>query len=147
MRPLRNTGREASRPVPRIGGLHHVQLACPAGSEAALRAFYVGVLAMSEVDKPPVLAARGGAWFRAGTAELHLGVEEPFRPARKAHPGLLVADIEVCAEALAAAGAPVEWDANFPGHRRLYTADPVGNRIELLQPTAADTRAQLTRDG
>lgn len=122
------------RLTPLVSGLHHTQLACPAGSEEVLRRFYVGVLGMTEVDKPPVLAARGGAWFRSGSAELHLGVEEPFRAARKAHPGLLVSDLDACAAALATADAPVEWDPDFPGHRRLYTADPVGNRIELLEP-------------
>lgn len=138
------TGSVADRPAstpaaPGITGLHHVQLAGPSGSEAALRAFYVGVLGMTELDKPPVLAARGGAWFRAGSAELHLGVEEPFHAARKAHPGLVVSDIDHCAAVLELAGAAVEWDPNFPGHRRFYTADPCGNRIEILQPLQGPT--------
>lgn len=74
-------------------GLHHVQLAMPPGEEGCARAFFAGVLRMTEPDKPPVLAARGGAWFRAGGLELHLGVEADFRPAAKAHPGILVADL------------------------------------------------------
>ena len=115
-------------------GLHHVQLTCPRGSEDVLRRFYVGVLGMSEVTKPAALAARGGAWFRSGALELHLGVEDDFRPARKAHPGLLTADLDGLAAACEAAGHPVEWDPNFPGHRRLYVSDPVGNRLELLEP-------------
>lgn len=115
-----------------IEGLHHTQLACPAGSEDLLRAFYVDVLGMVEIAKPPELAARGGAWFRSGTAELHLGVEDPFLPARKAHPGLLVNDLDVVAARLSAAGASVDPDPNLPGYRRVYTADPMGNRIELL---------------
>ena len=114
-------------------GLHHVQLACPAGSEGGLRAFYVGVLGMTEVPKPPALAARGGAWFRSGALELHLGVEDDFRPARKAHPGLLVDDLVGFAARLAAHGVEVEWDDRFPGFGRCYVADPHGNRIELLQ--------------
>lgn len=117
-----------------IEGVHHVQLACPAGSEDALRAFYVGVLEMVEVAKPPGLAGRGGAWFASGTAELHLGVEESFIPARKAHPGLVVGGLDAVVARLVAAGAPVESDPHFPGYRRVYTADPVGNRIELLAP-------------
>ena len=117
-----------------LTGLHHVQVACPAGSEEALRAFYAGVLGMTEVDKPPVLAARGGGWFRSGTAEIHCGVEADFRPARKAHPGLLTRDLDGLAAACEATGHPVEWDPNFPGHRRLYVFDPVGNRLELLEP-------------
>ena len=116
-------------------GLHHVQLAAPAGSEDVLRAFYGDLLGMPEVPKPPVLAARGGAWFRSAGVELHLGVEEGFRPARKAHPGLLVDDLDALARpARAAGGVAVEWDGDFPGYRRCYVADPVGNRLELLEP-------------
>lgn len=115
--------------------VHHVQLSCPAGSEDALRAFYAGPMGMTELTKPPVLAARGGVWFRSGAVELHLGVEADFRPAGKAHPGLLCPDLDVLVAALAATGVTAEWDDNFPGYRRCYVRDPVGNRIELLQPT------------
>ena len=118
-----------------IGGLHHVQLAVPAGVEGQLRAFYGGVLGMTEVAKPASLAGRGGVWFRSGTAELHLGVEADFRPARKAHPGLLVADLDAVVAGLAAAGQEVRWDELLPGFRRCYAEDPCGNRLELLQPT------------
>ncbi|MFF9285668.1 VOC family protein [Streptomyces griseosporeus] len=116
-----------------ITGLDHVQLAAPPGSEAALRAFYAGVLGMAETPKPPALAARGGCWFRAGGAELHLGIETTdFRPARKAHPGLLVADLDALAARITAHGTPVTWDDALPGRRRFYCADPVGNRLEFL---------------
>ena len=115
-------------------GLHHVQLAMPLGEEAAARAFYAGVLGMTEVEKPPVLAARGGAWFRAGGLELHLGVEEAFGPARKAHPGVLVSDLDEVVRRLGAAGQDVTWDADFPGFCRVYAHDPFGNRLEFLQP-------------
>ncbi|WP_419995609.1 VOC family protein [Streptomyces boninensis] len=118
-----------------ITGLDHVQLACPAGSEGELRAFYGSVLGMAELAKPPVLAARGGCWFAAGTAVLHLGVEADFRPARKAHPGLRVRDIEAYARRLESAGAQVTWDGNLPGHARFYSEDPVGNRLEFLERT------------
>jgi catechol 2,3-dioxygenase-like lactoylglutathione lyase family enzyme len=117
-------------------GLHHVQLSAPRGSEDALRAFYGGLLGMVEVAKPPVLAARGGAWFRSGALELHLGVEDDFGPARKAHPGLLVEDLDGMADRLRAAGVDVDWDDNFPGYRRCYVHDPHGNRLELLEPLA-----------
>jgi catechol 2,3-dioxygenase-like lactoylglutathione lyase family enzyme len=117
-----------------ITGLHHVQVAVPAGSEPALRAFYGDVLGMVEVPKPAALAVRGGAWFRSGTVELHLGVEADFRPARKAHPGLLVADLDAVTRRLAAAGHSVHWDDLLPGHRRCYVDDPCGNRLELLAP-------------
>ena len=115
-------------------GLHHAQLAMPRGEEEAARAFYAGVLGMTEVGQPPVLAARGGAWFRAGGLELHLGVEEDFGPARKAHPGILVADLDEVVRRLRGAGQEVTWDADFPGFRRVYVADPFGNRLEFLQP-------------
>jgi catechol 2,3-dioxygenase-like lactoylglutathione lyase family enzyme len=113
--------------------LHHVQVSGPAGCEDDMRAFYVGVLGMTEVPKPERLAARGGAWFRAGSAEVHVGIEDGFAPARKAHPGIAVGDVEALAERVESAGAPVTWDDNIPGLRRFHTADPVGNRLEFQQ--------------
>lgn len=119
--------------------LHHVQVSCPPGGEDAARAFYSGALGLVEVGKPPVLAARGGAWFRAepataGALEVHVGVEQDFRPAKKAHPAIVVADIDAVADRIAAAGYPVEWDPHYPGYRRFYTADGHGNRVEILGP-------------
>ena len=116
--------------------IHHVQLAIPPGGEEQCRAFWGGVLGMTELAKPPVLAARGGCWFRGGALEVHLGVEDPFAPARKAHPGLLVTGLRDLAARLAAAGHPVTWDDDFPGHDRCYAADPFGNRLEFLEPDA-----------
>ena len=113
--------------------IHHVQIACPAGSEDVLRAFYSGVLGLAEIEKPPVLARRGGCWFRGHGMELHLGVEADFRPARKAHPGLLVHGIDEWAARLEAAGYPVTFDGDFPGMRRFYSEDPHGNRLEFLE--------------
>lgn len=114
--------------------LHHIQLAMPAGAEDRARTFYVGALGLREIEKPPVLAARGGAWFRAGGVELHLGVEDDFVPARKAHPGILVSDLDALVTRLEAAGVDTRPDDGFPGHRRVYADDPFGNRLELLQP-------------
>jgi catechol 2,3-dioxygenase-like lactoylglutathione lyase family enzyme len=116
-----------------IDALHHVQLAAPAGSEQVLRAFYVEALGMTEIDKPPALAARGGAWFRSGSVELHLGIEPDFRPARKAHPGLVVTDLAGLVDRLHSHGVPVLWDDNLPEFRRCYVSDPHGNRLELLE--------------
>jgi catechol 2,3-dioxygenase-like lactoylglutathione lyase family enzyme len=116
-----------------VVGLHHVQVSCPAGSEDALRGFYVGLLGMTELAKPPVLAARGGVWFRSGSCEIHAGVEEGFTPARKAHPGIAVSDVDELARRCEAAGLPVRWDEHIEGVRRFHTDDPVGNRIELQQ--------------
>ena len=119
-----------------LTGLHHVQVACPAGSEDALRAFYVEVLGMPEVAKPPALAARGGVWFRSAGAEIHCGVEEDFRPARKAHPAFLVRDLAGLSATLGGAGHQVRTEEPLEGHARVYVDDPFGNRIELMEPNA-----------
>ncbi len=120
-----------------IVGLHHVQLTAPAGSEEESRWFYGTVLSLPEVAKPPVLAARGGVWFRSPSVELHLGVEADFRPARKAHPGLLVDDLESFVRRVESHGVGVVWDDDFPGFRRCYVGDPHGNRLELLEPLSS----------
>jgi catechol 2,3-dioxygenase-like lactoylglutathione lyase family enzyme len=113
--------------------LDHVQVAAPRGCEDEVRRFYGGVLGLEEIEKPPALRSRGGVWFRVGAQELHVGVEEPFTPATKAHPALRIADLEELRARLAAAGATiVDDDGTIPGVRRFYTADPFGNRIELL---------------
>ena len=119
--------------------LHHVQLAIPRGGEADCRRFWGEVLGMTELEKPPALAARGGCWFRGGGVEVHLGVEEPFAPSRKAHPGMLAAGLSALAERLASCGVPVVWDGDFPGHARFYAADPFGNRLEFLEAEAEAT--------
>lgn len=113
--------------------LHHVQVSGPAGCEDAMRAFYADALGMTELEKPERLRARGGVWFRAGAAEVHVGIEEGFTPARKAHPGIAVSDVDELARAVEAAGAPVTWDDAIPGLRRFHTTDPVGNRLEFQQ--------------
>ena len=110
-----------------------MQLAMPRGEEDAARAFFVDVLGMTEVAKPPALATRGGAWFRAGGVELHLGIEDEFRPARKGHPGIVVTDLDEIVLRLAGAGQDVRWDSAFPGFRRIYGQDPFANRLEFLQ--------------
>lgn len=117
-----------------LTAVDHVQLAAPPGSEAVLRPFYVDALGMTEIPKPPALAARGGCWFQAGSVQLHLGVEDHFRPAKKAHPGLRVTDIDAYAARLRTHGVTVTWDTGLPGHRRFYAEDPVGNRLEFLEP-------------
>ena len=117
-----------------ITGIDHVQLAMPRGREDAARSFYAGLLGMTELAKPPVLAVRGGCWFASGAAVLHLGVEEPFAPARKAHPALLVDDLDALAAAMTAAGYDcVRADGEIPGVRRFHTSDPFGNRVEFQQ--------------
>src|SRR6476659_5975006 len=97
----------------------HVQLAMPAGGEDAARAFYAGVLGLTEQTKPPLLAARGGCWFEDGPVKLHLGVEDDFRPARKAHPALLVRDLPALVVRLREAGVEVVDDDLLPGYARV----------------------------
>jgi catechol 2,3-dioxygenase-like lactoylglutathione lyase family enzyme len=118
-----------------VFSLHHVQLAIPAGSEDRARGFYGDVLGLDEIPKPPALAGRGGAWFRGGGLEIHLGVEEPFAPATKAHPGILTHDLGGVQARLTAAGIDVRPDDLLPGFRRFYVDDCFGNRLEFLQPT------------
>jgi len=119
-----------------IVGLDHVQLAMPAGEEDAATAFYSGLLGLRRVPKPPNLEARGGCWFESGPVRLHLGVEADFRPARKAHPALLVADLPGLVARLAAGGVVARTDEPLAGYDRVYVDDPFGNRIELMEPTA-----------
>ncbi len=124
----------AGRAGPRVVRLDHVQLAMPPGLEAQAEAFYVGILGMAVLEKPPVLAARGGRWFgSASGVQVHLGVEQDFRPAEKAHPALGVAGLDDLVGSLVGAGYPIRWDDELPGVRRCYVADPFGNRIELVE--------------
>jgi catechol 2,3-dioxygenase-like lactoylglutathione lyase family enzyme len=116
-----------------VTGIDHVQVAAPRDCEAEARAFYGGLLGLEELPKPEALRAKGGCWFRAGPQELHVGVEEPFAPARKAHPGLVVEGLDGLAERLAASGIAVVWDESIPGTRRFHAADPFGNRLEFRQ--------------
>ncbi len=116
----------------KVRAIEHVQLAMPKGEEQRARAFYRDVLGIPERVKPPELAKRGGAWFEDGALKIHLGVEADFRPARKAHPALLVGGIAELITRLNAAGHPVIEEA-MPGYRRIYTEDPFGNRIELME--------------
>ena len=118
----------------KITALDHVQLAMPAGRETDARAFYEGVLGIPEVQKPPNLAKRGGCWFERGMVKIHLGIETDFRPARKAHPALLVEDLQALKITMEAAGFLPETDEPLAGYDRVYVDDPFGNRIELLEP-------------
>lgn len=106
----------------------------PPGGETAAVAFYEGILGIPNVPKPPRLAARGGCWFERGELKVHLGVDEDFRPATKAHPALIVDDVRALAAELEAAGHQVVDDEPLAGYDRLYASDPFGNRIELMQP-------------
>lgn len=116
-----------------ISGLDHVQLAMPEGEEAQARAFYGGILGLEETGKPEALKARGGVWFQAGAQGLHLGVEAPFAPAKKAHPALRVEGLKELARELEASGIALSWDDTIPAVRRFFAHDPFGNRLEFLE--------------
>jgi catechol 2,3-dioxygenase-like lactoylglutathione lyase family enzyme len=115
--------------------IDHVQLAMPPGREDEAIAFYDGLLGLTNVAKPPHLAVRGGCWFEGEGVKVHLGVETDFRPARKAHPALLIDDLAALAERLEAAGCEVRDEGGLDGYDQRYVDDPFGNRLELLQPT------------
>jgi catechol 2,3-dioxygenase-like lactoylglutathione lyase family enzyme len=117
-----------------VRGIDHVQLAMPAGGEPQAVEFYQGLLGIPSVPKPANLAARGGCWFEAGPTRIHLGVEEDFRPARKAHPALLVAGLDELVTTLEKGGATVGRGEPLEGYEHVYVDDPFGNRIELLEP-------------
>jgi catechol 2,3-dioxygenase-like lactoylglutathione lyase family enzyme len=121
----------------KIAALDHVQLAMPAGREAEARDFYEGVLGIPEVQKPPNLVKRGGCWFERGMVKIHLGIETDFRPARKAHPALLVEDLQALRSSMEAAGFLSRTDEPLAGYDRVYVDDPFGNRIELLEPLSS----------
>lgn len=124
--------------------IHHVQLSMPAGREPAARRFYEEGLGLTEVAKPAALAGRGGCWFRGYdgeqvTVELHLGVDQGFVPAAKAHPALLVDSVtglERLGQHLERAGVEVSWTerTTFDGYERFHCRDPFGNRIEVMAP-------------
>ncbi len=113
--------------------IDHVQLAMPKGEEARARAFYRDVLGMTEIEKPPGLAKRGGAWFKQGSVQIHLGVEENFVPAKKAHPAFSVGGGAGLRQKLTASGYAVRDDDMIPGTKRFYTDDCFGNRIEFIE--------------
>jgi catechol 2,3-dioxygenase-like lactoylglutathione lyase family enzyme len=106
----------------------------PPGEEEAATRFYGAILGLKQVPKPPELAPRGGVWFRSGDLEVHLGIEEPFTPARKAHPAFLVQGLDVLRERIEAAGYRVTDDVPLEGFLRVHVRDPFGNRLELVEP-------------
>jgi catechol 2,3-dioxygenase-like lactoylglutathione lyase family enzyme len=131
--PAVTCARQQEQARMRIKALDHVQLAMPSGREAEARAFYSGILGIPETVKPPQLARRGGCWFERGDLKIHLGVEADFRPARKAHPALIVDDLPALKAALAAAGFALRADEPLEGYDRIFVDDPFGNRIELME--------------
>lgn len=112
--------------------LDHVQLAMPPQGEAIATTYFTQIIGMQQVEKPEPLRLRGGCWFALDGVHIHLGVEDPFIPQKKAHPAFCIEELDELAERLAAAGYPIQWDTSLPARRRFYTQDPFGNRIEFM---------------
>lgn len=123
----------------RILTIDHVQLAMPKGREDLARSFYRDVLGMKETPKPEALAKRGGCWFASGEAQVHLGVEEDFRPAKKAHPALVVEGLDQILARCENAGLASKPDAEIDGRRRVHVFDPFGNRLELIEAKSLES--------
>jgi len=118
-----------------ITDIDHVQIAAPQSCEAEARRFFGHLLGLTEIEKPPQLRARGGCWFQVGSRQLHIGVEEPFHPAVRAHPAFAVSDIDALFAILEKAGVNCSWDEALDGIRRFYAHDPRGSRLEFTEPT------------
>ena len=114
-------------------GLAHVQLAIPVGEEDRAREFFLGLLGLQEVPKPPAMAKRGGAWFAGPGFQIHIGGEADFRPARKAHPALVVSNLAACRARFEEAGYPTRDADKVPGVERFHVDDPFGNLLEFLE--------------
>jgi catechol 2,3-dioxygenase-like lactoylglutathione lyase family enzyme len=119
-----------------VADIDHIQIAAPAGCESEARKFFGELLQLQEIEKPESLIRRGGCWFRVGSRQLHIGVEESFLPATKAHPAFAVHDIEALCGVLQQAGIKCVWDDAIGGVRRFYANDPWGNRLEFTEPTS-----------
>ncbi|MDQ0199702.1 VOC family protein [Neobacillus ginsengisoli] len=116
-----------------IRKIDHIQLAAPKGCEEDAREFFNGILGLTEVEKPEELKKRGGVWFEFGTFQLHIGVDDPFTPAKKAHPAFVVENIEELKSHLIEKNITYKEDDNLPGATRIFVDDPFGNRLELLE--------------
>lgn len=117
----------------RVVGIDHVQVVGPEGCEPEARTFYGELLGLEELPRPSTLPDPDGCWFRAGTQELHVGIDRPFNPARKAHPSFLVDDLAALIARLAAQGFEATRDESIPGVERAFISDPFGNRLEIRQ--------------
>lgn len=116
-----------------LEAIDHVQLAAPPGEEETARKFFVGILGFIEVEKPPLLKSQGGVWFQSGGIQLHIGADEAFVPAEKAHPAFRMKDLEGLKKHLDKESVPYQEDSRLPGAKRIYVKDPFGNRMEFLE--------------
>jgi hypothetical protein len=134
--------KDSNRPPERVQFLDidHVQLAMPAGGEVLADHFYRELLGFTRVPKPRHIEQRGGCWFRFASVHVHLGVDQQFAPARKAHPAFLVSSVDALRRRLEAAGVEVVRDTDLEGYCRFYASDPFGNRLEFMELTRGQRR-------
>jgi catechol 2,3-dioxygenase-like lactoylglutathione lyase family enzyme len=117
----------------KISRIDHIQIAAPPGCEAAAQEFYGVLLGMEAIEKPEALRDRGGCWFACADQQVHIGVEQGFRPSRKAHPAFAVRAVDELRSLLMSKGVPVVDDHSLQGRRRFYADDPWGNRLEFVE--------------
>lgn len=116
-----------------ITGVHHVQITIPKGKDDEARAFYCGILALQEIDKPVTLQSRGGFWVQVGDREIHIGTEDGVdRTLTKAHIAYEVSDISEMEELLKKHGIRILDGVPTPGYKRFEFRDPFGNRVECI---------------
>jgi catechol 2,3-dioxygenase-like lactoylglutathione lyase family enzyme len=116
-----------------IKKIDHVQLAAPKGCEPKARDFFGEILGFLEIEKPEELKKRGGVWFEFGGFQIHIGAEENFAPAKKAHPAFEVQNLDGLKIKLIEKKVSYTEDNNLPGAKRIHTTDPFGNRLEFLE--------------
>jgi catechol 2,3-dioxygenase-like lactoylglutathione lyase family enzyme len=114
-------------------GLDHVQLAAPRGGEEAARGFYGDMLGMVEILKPDALLKRGGVWFQCGAHQLHIGIQDDFTAAAKAHPAFAIQGIAALRSRLESHGIDIIEDVPIEGVVRFHIRDPFGNRVEFVE--------------
>ncbi|HEX7928809.1 MAG TPA: VOC family protein [bacterium] len=119
----------------RVLGVHHAQIGIPNGAEPEARAFYCGVLGLTEIPKPASVARRGGFWLQLGALQIHVSIDNGAdRRGSRAHLGYEVDDLAALREKLSGAGVAVEDGLPpIPGFSRFELRDPFGNRVEFLQ--------------
>lgn len=116
-------------------GLDHVQLAAPPGSEDAARRFLGEIMGWPEIEKPEALLDRGGVWFSCGAHAVHIGIEDGFAPAKKAHHAFAVVGLPFLRNRLEGRGIAITPGARraVEGIERFYVHDPFGNRLEFME--------------
>ncbi|TMU87670.1 glyoxalase [Bacillus sp. BHET2] len=113
--------------------IDHIQIAAPKGCEQEAKKFYGDIIGLKEIPKPSNLQGRGGCWFQYGKQEIHIGVQDDFVPATKAHPGLLVSNLSSLMRTMKEKGIEIKEDTPIKGRARFFVSDPFGNRIEFLE--------------